>query len=246
LVQTFCCDFESPAAAMHHFDLWKLSSEYSIIHAALIISGHSPEETERMRESDFASKLPGYLAAKTAVYNAVRSGVLEADVVHDGQTFEDPGEINLYRTLISVYELRSWLRGRGVICELFERSAVPEISDELASNRRYPPKLDAAIRAWQAVTSDPSRLAGRSPKQALEKWLTENALSLGLTNRDGQPNKTGIEEICKVANWKPEGGATPTPGPVIVAGPMFVRLPGPADKAKVETPWIDIDDEIPF
>ena len=39
------------------------------------------------------------------------------------------------------------------------------------ANPRYAPKLEAAVRAWQAVT-DP---VGKHPKQALAKWLRENA-----------------------------------------------------------------------
>ena len=75
-------------------------------------------------------------------------------------------------------------------------------------NSRYAPKLAAAVRAWQAVT-DP---AGRHPKQALMKWLRENAAEFGLTDDEGKPNETGIEEAAKVANWQPGGGAPRTPG----------------------------------
>ncbi|MND07504.1 hypothetical protein D3C83_295210 [compost metagenome] len=52
---------------------------------------------------------------------------------------------------------------------------------------------------------------GKSPKQALEKWLREHALEFGLTTEDGSPNGTGIEEAAKVANWQPGGGAPKTP-----------------------------------
>ena len=65
-------------------------------------------------------------------------------------------------------------------------------------------------------------------------------------NRDGAPNKGGIEEICKVANWKPEGGATPTPTSVqaeIVASPA----PRPSrDGYEYQPRDFELDDEIPF
>jgi len=75
----------------------------------------------------------------------------------------------------------------------------------------YAPKLAAANDAWKAVTSDKTWLRGRSPKKAIELWLKENAARYGLLNKDGTPNATGIEEIAKVANWKPAGGAPTTP-----------------------------------
>jgi hypothetical protein len=75
-------------------------------------------------------------------------------------------------------------------------------------NPRYAPKLAAAVMAWQAVTD-----AGNvSPKQALTKWLNENALRLGLSSEDGVPIQAAIEDVAKVANWETKGGAPKTPG----------------------------------
>jgi hypothetical protein len=54
-------------------------------------------------------------------------------------------------------------------------------------------------------------LEGKTPKQALTKWLRENASRYGLSGDDGAPNETGIEEVAKVANWQPSGGAPRTP-----------------------------------
>jgi hypothetical protein len=60
---------------------------------------------------------------------------------------------------------------------------------------------------WQAVTD-----AGKkSPKQALDKWLRENAVRFGLTNDEGKPIEAAIEECSKVANWNQSGGAPKTP-----------------------------------
>jgi hypothetical protein len=76
------------------------------------------------------------------------------------------------------------------------------------SHPRYSPKLAAAVRAWLAV-DDPK---GKSPKQALESWLTAHASEFALTKEDGTPNTQGIDECAKVANWNPKGGAPKTPG----------------------------------
>jgi len=75
-------------------------------------------------------------------------------------------------------------------------------------NPRYAPKLAAAIRAWEAV-EDPK---GKHPAQAIREWLTSNAKELGLLKDDGKPSKSAIEDIAKIANWQPKGGAPKTPG----------------------------------
>jgi hypothetical protein len=118
----------------------------------------------------------------------------------------------------------------------------------------YAPKLAAAVRAWNKVTSDPTALNGKTPKKALEIWLRKHANEYGLTNKDGNPNELGIEEICKVANWKPSGGATPTPTPS--AKPSLDATPAtwkarpkpPTLRPKSPTPRPAdiIDDDIPF
>ena len=109
---------------------------------------------------------------------------------------------------VSRSDLLEWLEKRGMTSGfLFSTAAgAPDYLD--SSNPRYAPKLAAAVRAWQAVT-DPN---GRHPKQALLKWLRENAAEFGLSDEEGKPNETGIEEIAKVANWQPGGGAPRTPG----------------------------------
>ena len=68
--------------------------------------------------------------------------------------------------------------------------------------------LAAAVKAWQAVT-DPK---GKSPKQALDKWLREHAADFGLTDDEGNPVNQAIEDCSKIANWQPGGGAAKTPG----------------------------------
>jgi hypothetical protein len=53
--------------------------------------------------------------------------------------------------------------------------------------------------------------SGRSPKQTLVKWLREHAALYKLSDEEGNPNETGIEECAKVANWQDKGGAPKTP-----------------------------------
>lgn len=77
-----------------------------------------------------------------------------------------------------------------------------------SSHPRYAPKLAAALSAWLAVDANP---VGKTPKQALQDWLTANAARFGLQSAIGSLNQQGIEECAKIANWNPTGGAPRTP-----------------------------------
>ncbi len=111
-------------------------------------------------------------------------------------------------TTVSKRDLVEWLERAGIRTGFFfpNASDAPDYLDP--KNPRYAPRLAAAVRAWQAVT-DP---AGNSPKKAVIKWLREHAAEFGLTDDEGKLNESGIEEIAKVVNWQPAGGAPKTPG----------------------------------
>lgn len=89
------------------------------------------------------------------------------------------------------------------------------------------------MSAWRAVTNDTKRLHGKTPKQAIEIWLKENASTYDLIKEDGTVNSSAIEEISKIANWKPEGGAAKTPTqvpinpstPNVKKGKKLIQLP---------------------
>ena len=241
---------------MDAIDFWKLCSHYSVVQAALLICGSSPDSLQYDVESNDRSRPHGYVPTRTALEHAIRTGTLEAEVVeYSGDSFDEPAGINLHRTLIHWADLNRFLKSKGVVSAFFDRETGGFETPPRQEGPYFPRKLDAAIKAWTAVTSEPERLKGRSPKQALEAWLIEHAAELGLLNKDGAPNRNGIEEICKVANWKPEGGATPTPGsapsPRTLARPTLIQLPDPprntpAPTAPRETFATDLDDEIPF
>lgn len=74
---------------------------------------------------------------------------------------------------------------------------------------RYSPKLAAAIKVWDAMEDENAR-DGKGPVVAMEKWLSDRWRELGLAHK-GAINKTGVSEVARVANWKPEGGTPPTP-----------------------------------
>jgi len=238
---------------MEAIDFWKLCSHFSVVQAALLICGASPDNIQFDVENNERSRPHGYVAARSALVHAIRMGTLEAEVVEiEDDTFGGPPDLSLHRTLIHCGDLDRFLKSKGVVSAFFDRSSGDVEVPVKADGHLFPRKLDAAIKAWTAVTGDPERLRGKSPKQALEAWLTEHAAELGLLNKDGAPNRSGIEEICKVANWKPEGGATPTPSAKSVqVTPSLIQLPDPRRTVPLappprETFSADLDDEIPF
>jgi len=153
-----------------------------------------------------------------AILNGVRRRTIKAEIVpiyeHDinGNTMGSiEGSVDVRCSLVEVDSLRSFLGARGFTTGFFFPEKIV-VQDYLNSKHpRYAPKLAAAVYAWLATDGE-SATSRKSPKQALTKWLREHASEFGLTDEEGKPNETGIEEAAKVANWQRSGGAPKTPG----------------------------------
>lgn len=202
---------------MEALDYWRLCDELTIYQAALLIAGVDPATYEHVEKLVAPDRPKGFDAAKHAITNAVRREDIESEVIAltDYDSFGQPngiipGSVDPAVSRVNVEALRAWLRRRGLKSGFFfpEGSDAPDYLDK--SHPRYAPKLAAAVQAWQATGSD-AAVSGRSPKKALEKWLREHAAELGMSDEDGKFNELGIEEVAKVANWQPGGGAPKTP-----------------------------------
>lgn len=204
---------------MQGLDFWRLCDEMSIVQAALLIAGNDPSSDAEYVEGWAPEKRPkGYAAAKTAISNALRRGAIKGQLVPHFECDINgnlcgaiEGLIDVQSSQIEVESLRAWLSGRGLRTGFFfpEKAIAQDYLDP--EHPRFAPKLAAAVCAWLATASE-SATSGKSPKQALTKWLREHASEFGLTDDEGKPNETGIEEAAKVANWQPSGGAPKTPG----------------------------------
>ena len=202
---------------MESLDYWRLCDHLSVVQAALLVVGHDPSSEANYVEGWAPERRPtGYEAAKTAITNALKRGAIEGNLVKDADfdmngNFDGwkEGTIVLSESQVEVHSLKTWLSERGFTTGFFfpDGAAAPDYLDPY--HPRYAPKLAAAILAWRFAEGE--SLAGRSPKQALVKWLREHAADFGLSDEDGKPNETGIEETAKVANWQPGGGAPKTP-----------------------------------
>jgi hypothetical protein len=207
----------SRTANLEGLEIWRLCSQYTVVQAALLVVGHDPATAADVELWKLEYRPPGYEAAKQALAQALTQdpemGVILPDLnEHPGFHFS----LSVNQSLIWASSVKKWLSERGINTGFFF-----EGKDEVSGNDRpdylnpdhprYAPKLAAAVRAWQACGGT-AATNGRSPKQALVLWLKDNAVQLGLVDKQGNPNGTGIEEVAKVANWQTDGGAPRTPG----------------------------------
>lgn len=210
---------------MDDFEYWRLCDELSVNQAAHLTIGMRPGEVEAMNAGgaelttgSLAAYQTNLQAALAAIGNAILGGRLAGQIRFEvGSTWDDVAECMVEvatdhpdwdRTTVLVEDLKAWLWSRGARSGFFFPDEANNPDYLNPSHPRYAPKLAAAVRAWLAV-NDPR---GKSPKQALTKWLRENAAEFGLSDDDGNPNQTGIEEVAKVANWQLGGGAPKSPG----------------------------------
>jgi hypothetical protein len=194
--------------ALSSLDYWRLCDELNIIQAALLVVGEDPASPE-----DYPS---GYEAAENAISKALRGGRIKGRLVPEykydlnGNSEPIDRSIDLRESTVDVTSLREWLASRGISSGFFFAREPSQPGYLNPEHPRYAPKLAAAVTAWQSFEELP--VSGRSPKQALSKWLREHAAEFGLSDDEGNPNETGIEEVAKVANWQLGGGAPKTPG----------------------------------
>lgn len=210
---------------MESLDYWRFATSLTVFQATILIIGFDPSQCEiGYCESVALNKKPkGYLAVQTALIEAIKSGEVKpthykpiTETTYDSTTGDPVGEYVVPHsvdldTTIPVSELKGFLSRRGVVTGFFfpDGGTAEEFLDP--GNPCYAPKLAAAVTGWKAVSSDMTLLKGKTPKQALVKWLRENAKAYGLTDDEGKFNDLGIEEVAKVANWNTEGGAARTP-----------------------------------
>jgi hypothetical protein len=197
---------------------WRLCDELTVLQAAMLIAGLDPADELKLDHLDWDQNIIGLDAAKAGIGNALRNGAIKGRlhlryVNNPNVPPESPmaEHIDFANSRVEVNSLKAYLSGRGLKTGFFfpEGSDFPDYLDP--THPRYAPKLAAAVLAWKA-TGDDATTKGKTPKQALIKWLREHASEFDMTDDDGKPNETGIEEAAKMANWQPTGGAPKTPG----------------------------------
>ncbi len=205
--------------SLSSLDYWRLCDGLTVVQAALLIAGYDPSSKQEYVEGwEIHKRPPGYEGAKAAISRALHCSDINGQLVQEqnydinGNPYETiEGSVDTALSMVEVGSLKDWLRQRG-IKPVFFFPANDDTRDYLDSTHpRYSQKLAATITAWLEM-EDEKLLKGRTAKQALEKWLRENAARYGLSDDDGNPNAKGIEECAKVANWLHKGGVPKTPG----------------------------------
>ena len=136
----------------------------------------------------------------------IEEAISKGELATGGKYAEDETPVFLEDFVVVVADMERWLSRR---IQKMERMALTRGKETPTAylDPGHPcraPKLTAAVEAWLAVSSQPLP-RNKTPKQALEAWLRENADRLGLLKDDGTHNEQGIGEIAKVANWSPKG-----------------------------------------
>lgn len=190
---------------MEELDFWKICDSLTVKQATLLTLGHNPEKYQNTTTSIFPT---GYIAIFSALKKAVESNKIEAKIKYNDS---DNSSINWDTTELDLESIRKWILPKNISNNtFFETSSNKHLNFMFPWHEYFPPKLRTAHHAWSLVTGHPELLIGKTPKQALEKWIRERADLYDLLKEDGSYNETAIEEIVKVANWKPEGGVAKT------------------------------------
>lgn len=212
--------------------MWQSAGTLSVRDAAALIAGVEPtwaaEHVFVQRRRASGGK-PGdirwrVLAEVSVLQNEIEAGSLPAKIVRGRDE-----ALDRRRTTIKAADLRAWLARHDrstpfmkihkasasvAVTAIASSSAEAEIYDYLScmdkSNPNYAPKLHAALLAWNHVGRELGKggRGGKSVKEALKKWLKQNARTYGV---EYPMSDDVIEEIAKVANWKLKGGAPRTP-----------------------------------
>jgi hypothetical protein len=207
---------ETANLALNAPELWRMAEELSVTQCALLLCGLNPQEYQFVDNWEHDAAPSGFIAARDSLRGALRNGSLKGRIIEETGQHLDPdgltgyeipvsGSIDPGKSQIEIESLILWLEKRGIRQSFFspaQGSGEPYLDPK---HERYANKLAAAVAAWKAISRKPS--AKQSPKQQILKWLRENAAQFGLSDEDGKPNERGIEEIAKVANWAPGGGA---------------------------------------
>lgn len=210
---------------------WRLADRLSIVEATLLILGVEPQgiadSIETFQEDD---QPDGYRAVKAGLIAGLANKALKGALRNpESQDFHgnwqiDETRYDLHTSHVEVDSLITWLRWRGFSNGYFFSDDPTQQGLKDPDNPRYAPKLAAAVEAWESY--DQESTAPGTAKQKLAKWLRLHAANYGLTDDDGKPRESVIEQVATIANWATKGGAPKV--------------------ESAEPPENDFDDEIPF
>jgi hypothetical protein len=215
---------------MDNINYWRLNDDLNIIEAALLVIGEDPSSLAPYVEDANAENQPqGYVAARNGIAGGLRKGLIIGSWVHldevdwNGNVVSAiKDSMNFEKSRVDVDSLKLWLLNRGISDNFFFPAVAPITGPDYLNqdHPRYVATMAASIKAWLAM-EDENLLRGKNPKQAIISWAESRYKELGLFHEKDDPknkikagdiNKTAIEKVAIIANWRPGGGSPNTPG----------------------------------
>jgi hypothetical protein len=198
-------DYTDYLDCMDGTEVWSLCEEMTVTQTALYLSGHNPSFGADIVESQIDLERPkNYDPIKQIIVGGLRRGEIKGHLVPlygcdaGGSRSPIDHSIDPDRSIVDMDSVQIFLEARGL--KLASR----------ARKSRLPDKLRAGLDAFLATESTPLR--GKTRKQVLTDWLKQNAAEYRLVDDRGKPITHSIDEIARVANPDPAGGAPRTPG----------------------------------
>jgi hypothetical protein len=209
---------------------WRLADVLRVTEAILLVLGYEPQGIAEYVENNDANQRPGgYSAVRAGIVAGIENKSLKGNLnfftyQEHGSWETDHSRYDLSSSTVEVASLITWLASRGVSGGYFFSEDKGKGGLRDPNHPRYSPKLAAAVAAWEGFDEGSQSLG--TVKQKLTKWLRLHAAAYGLTDDEGKPRETVIEQLATIANWATKGGAP---------------------KAEAAEPFDNgLDDEIPF
>lgn len=104
-------------------------------------------------------------------------------------------------SMITVSDLRDWLRSKGIDQSVFFPSAASATFPfQNPADERFAPELDFAVTAWRALKMEP--MGKQGSKRLIEQWLNAHSDEW---RGDGKVSASAKERIAIVINWRRAG-----------------------------------------
>ena len=133
----------------------------------------------------------GRSAALGVLTTAIEAKKLSADI----ELWDSSGYINQHETTIRMEDFKNFCLSIGVSVGDSSIQITQPVFDKTSPT--YPPELDIALQAWQAVSATEDK---KKPKARIKAWLDSNT----------ELSNEAKERVATVVNWDKTGGATRT------------------------------------
>ena len=177
----------------------------TVTQAALYLSGHNPSFGADIVESQIDLERPkNYDPIKQIILGGLRRGEIKGHLVPlygcDAGGSRSPIDHSIDPEPVDddMNSVQIFLEARGL--KLASRARKSRLPDKLRASK------DAFLAGLKSIP-----LRGKTRKQVLTDWLKQNAAEYGLVDDRDKPITHSIDEIARVANPDPAGGAPERP-----------------------------------